>query len=152
MTMHQAIAPFQCCFLLLLVSVPLGRRAGAQIIPDETLGPESSEVVPNGVTVEEAEADLIRGGALRQENLFHSFEQFSIGEGQRVYFDNPAGVERVFSRVTGDLPSDIWGTLGSLGDADVFFLNPNGVVFGPNARLDIGGSFVVSTTDSLAFA
>lgn len=58
----------------------------------------------------------------------------------------------MFSRVTGALPSDILGTLGSLGDADLFFLNPNGIVFGPNARLDVGGSFVASTGASFAFA
>ena len=69
-----------------------------------------------------------------------------------MYFANPADVERIFSRVTGDLPSDIFGTLGVNGGADLYLLNPNGIVFGPNARLDVGGSFVVSTANSFAFA
>jgi len=129
-----------------------GDRATAQVIPDGTLGPESSQVVINGVTVEDAAADLIRAGARRGENLFHSFDQFSIGEGQRVYFENLAGIERVISRVTGNLQSDIFGTLGSLGSADVYLLNPNGIVFGPNARLDVGGSFIASTADAFEFA
>ena len=61
-------------------------------------------------------------------------------------------MQRVFSRVTGDLPSEILGTLGSTGTADLYFLNPNGIVFGPNARLDVGGSFVASTADAFEFA
>ena len=95
---------------------------------------------------------MIRSGAQRGDNLFHSFEQFSINEGQRVYFNNPAGVERIFSRVTGQLPSYVFGTLGVNGSADLFLLNPNGILFGPNARLDVAGSFTASTADSFAFA
>ena len=68
-----------------------------------------------------------------------------------MYFAHPANVERIFSRVTGDLPSDIFGTLGVNGGADLYLLNPNGIVFGPNARLDVGGSFVASTADSFVF-
>ncbi|MGF1538382.1 MAG: filamentous hemagglutinin N-terminal domain-containing protein [Elainellaceae cyanobacterium] len=143
---------FRWCLALLAVRALLGGGAAAQVIPDGTLGAESSQLVINGVTVDEAAADLIRAGARRGENLFHSFEQFSIGEGQRVYFEDPSGVARVFSRVTGEVRSDIFGTLGSLGGADLFLLNPNGIVFGPNARLDVGGSFVASTADAFAFA
>ncbi|MGF1538386.1 MAG: filamentous hemagglutinin N-terminal domain-containing protein, partial [Elainellaceae cyanobacterium] len=145
------ISYFRWCLALLAVGTLLGDRATAQVIPDGTLGAESSQLVINGVTVDEAAADLIRAGARRGENLFHSFEQFSIGEGQRVYFENPSGVSRIFSRVTGEVRSDILGTLGSLGGADLFLLNPNGIVFGPNARLDVGGSFVASTADAFAF-
>ncbi len=130
---------------------PVGDRVGAQVIPDRTLGAESSQLLIDGVTVDEAAADLIRAGARRGENVFHSFERFSVGAGQRVYFENPAGVTRVFSRVTGDVSSDIFGTLGSLGNADVFLLNPNGIVFGPNAQLDIAGSFTASTGDRFTF-
>ncbi|MEO0540003.1 MAG: filamentous hemagglutinin N-terminal domain-containing protein [Cyanobacteria bacterium P01_A01_bin.105] len=143
-----AIAPLKLpCLTLLGLSVALQGRANAQIIPDGTLGPESSQLIDIS-----AVEQLIRGGALRDENLFHSFEQFSIGEGGQVTFDNPAAVQRVFSRVTGDLPSEISGTLSSTGTADVYFLNPNGIVFGPDARLDVGGSCVASTADAFEFA
>ncbi|MEM8805146.1 MAG: filamentous hemagglutinin N-terminal domain-containing protein [Cyanobacteria bacterium P01_G01_bin.38] len=135
------------CLTLLALGVALQGRAIAQVIPDGTLGVESSQLFDVS-----AVEQLIRGGALRDENLFHSFEQFSIGDGGRVTFDNPAAVQRVFSRVTGDLPSEIFGTLGSTGTADVYFLNPNGIIFGPNARLNVGGSFVVSTADAFEFA
>ena len=118
----------------------------AQITPDATLGAESSRLQSNGVT------DHLNGGAVRGANLFHSFEEFNVGQGRQVYFINPDGIEHIFSRVTGQSRSDILGTLGVSGPADLFLLNPNGVVFGPNARLDVNGSFLVSTGDRIRFS
>ena len=137
--------------VLFLSVVSRDNRANAQIIPDRTLGTEQSQLLLDGTSIDGAVADLIRAGARRGANLFHSFEQFSIREGQRVYFDSPAGIERILSRVTGNTRSDIAGTLGSLGTADVFFINPNGIIFGPNARLHVGGSFFTSTADAIQF-
>ncbi|MBE9070193.1 filamentous hemagglutinin N-terminal domain-containing protein [Leptolyngbya cf. ectocarpi LEGE 11479] len=84
--------------------------------------------------------------------MFHSFERFNIDAGHQVYFANPTDVVRIFSRVTGAQPSDILGTLGVNGSADLFLLNPNGIMFGPNAQLDVAGSFTASTADSVVFA
>jgi filamentous hemagglutinin family protein len=125
--------------------------ARAQVISDTTLDRENSRVVQD-VMVRGQVADLIEGGATRGSNLFHSFAEFNVGESQRVYFANPTGVENILSRVTGSNGSDIMGTLGVDGGANLFFLNPNGIVFGPNAQLDISGSFLASTADSFAFA
>jgi filamentous hemagglutinin family protein len=122
----------------------------AQIIPDGTLGAEGSLVTPD-VNINGDLADRIDGGATRGANLFHSFEQFNIGDGQRVYFANPAAIENIFSRVTGTDPSDILGTLGVNGGANLFLLNPNGIIFGENAALDVRGSFVGSTASSIQF-
>ena len=122
----------------------------AQIIPDSSLGPESSVVTPDA-TVQGAPADLIEGGAVRGENLFHSFEDFNVNAGQRVYFANPLDIENILSRVTGSNLSNIEGLLGVDGGANLFLLNPNGVIFGPNAQLDISGSFMTSTVNGLAF-
>ncbi|BAY79270.1 filamentous hemagglutinin outer membrane protein (plasmid) [Nostoc linckia NIES-25] len=122
----------------------------AQIEADGTLGSESSILI-QGVEVKGAIGNRIDGGAIRGANLFHSFSEFSIGDGQRVYFSNPIGIENILTRVTGNNPSNILGTLGILGNANLFFINPNGILFGRNARLDIGGSFLVSTADSLVF-
>ena len=122
----------------------------AQIVPDRTLGNESSAIAPN-VEVKGLPAQLIEGGAARGSNLFHSFAEFNVGELQRVYFANPAGIENILSRVTGSNVSNILGTLGVDGIANLFFLNPNGIIFGENARLDVAGSFVGSTANSFVF-
>lgn len=131
-------------------SAVFGNRAFAQITPDATLGAKRSLInsgVSNGLP-----RDQIEGGAIRGINLFHSFYQFNVGEGQSVYFHNPAGIENIISRVTGGSPSDIRGTLGvSGGTANLFLLNPSGIIFEPNARLDVGGSFVATTANAIQF-
>ncbi len=121
----------------------------AQITPDATLGDEGS-LVTSDVELQGDLADLIEGGARRGSNLFHSFVEFNVGEGQRVYFASPESVESILSRVTGGNPSNIFGTLGVDGSADLFLLNPNGVVFGENASLDISGSFYVTTAEAIS--
>jgi filamentous hemagglutinin family protein len=83
--------------------------------------------------------------------LFHSFGEFNIGEGRGAYFGNPSGITNIFSRVTGGNPSNILGTLGVLGNANLFLINPKGIVFGPQARLDVRGSFLAATADSIVF-
>ncbi|WP_158517580.1 filamentous hemagglutinin N-terminal domain-containing protein [Moorena producens] len=122
----------------------------AEMTPDGSLGNEGSRVTPN-VQVKGSLADLIEGGATRGENLFHSFAEFNVGELQRVYFANPSGIQRILTRVTGSNLSNIQGTLGVDGAANLFLLNPNGIVFGAKARLDVAGSFFASTANSLVF-
>jgi filamentous hemagglutinin family protein len=127
-----------------------GDFAKAQITPDSTLGAESSMLTPN-VSIDGLPADRVDGGAIRGTSLFHSFQQFNVENGQRVFFANPAGIENIFSRVTGTNPSTILGTLGINGGANLFLLNPNGIIFSPNARLDLRGSFLASTAKSIKF-
>ena len=122
----------------------------AQITPDNTLGNERSRVNRN-VQVRGGNADRIEGGTTRGHNLFHSFSEFNVNEGQQVYFANPSGIENILSRVTGRDVSDIMGTLGVDGTANLFLLNPNGIIFGPNARLDVSGSFTASTANGFTF-
>jgi filamentous hemagglutinin family protein len=126
----------------------------AQLVPDATLGAESSTVAPFSPTI-----DVIRGGALRGINLFHSFRDFNIGVGRDAYFLFPsAAIQNVFARVTGTNRSDIAGNLGvrnSIGGAilpstaNLFLINPNGIVFGAGATLDVGGSFVATTANAI---
>jgi filamentous hemagglutinin family protein len=122
----------------------------AQITPDTTLGAESSIVTPDAI-VGGNPADLIEGGALRGSNVFHSFIDFNVAESQRVYFANPNGINNIVSRVTGGNVSNIFGTLGVDGAANLFLLNPNGILFGPNAQLDVAGSFSASTGDRFSY-
>ncbi|MCY7383521.1 MAG: filamentous hemagglutinin N-terminal domain-containing protein, partial [Microcoleus sp. CAN_BIN18] len=123
--------------------------ARAQIIPDSSLGAESSRIVPDNIN--NLPSDRITGGATRGSNLFHSFREFNIKEGQGAYFENPNGVSNIFTRVTGGNPSNILGTLGVLGNGNLFLINPKGIVFGPKARLDLRGSFIGTTADSIVF-
>ncbi|HEY9851567.1 MAG TPA: filamentous hemagglutinin N-terminal domain-containing protein [Leptolyngbyaceae cyanobacterium] len=124
--------------------------AEAQIVPDGTLGNENSRVVPN-LEINGVNSDRIDGGAIRGANIFHSFQEFNINQGRGAYFTNPEGIIHIFSRVTGSQPSNILGRLGVLGNANLFLINPNGIVFGPNARLDLRGSFLASSADRIAF-
>ena len=72
---------------------------------------------------------------------------------ESVIFNSSADINHIFSRVTGDVASVIDGTLGILdgAGADLFFLNPNGIIFGRNAQLDVNGSFIASTADAIEF-
>ena len=126
------------------------KSVNAQITPDASLGTETSIVTPN-VEIKGSPAERIDGGATRGTNLFHSFSEFNVRESQRVYFNNPAGIENILTRITGGKVSNILGTLGVDGGANLFFINPGGIVFGENSRLDLGGSFVGSTANSFVF-
>lgn len=127
-------------------------QAQSQIVPDNTLGAESSTVTP---AASDSTVDNIQGGAIRETNLFHSFQEFNVGEGRSAYFLSPnTNIQNIFARVTGGNPSEILGTLGTRGGSspNLFLINPNAIIFGQNASLNVGGSFVASTASSLKFA
>ncbi|MGF1538321.1 MAG: filamentous hemagglutinin N-terminal domain-containing protein, partial [Elainellaceae cyanobacterium] len=111
----------------------------------------STQVNPGNLTNGQAVDALIRGGDARGQNLFHRFRQFDIPAGSEAYFANPAGIENILGRVNNPMgtPSQILGTLGVDGPANLFLLDSNGILFGENARLDVQGSFFASTADDV---
>jgi filamentous hemagglutinin family protein len=99
----------------------------------------------------------IVGGTQAGANLLHSFSQFSVETGWSAIFELPEGTDiaNVISRVTGANVSNIDGTLkinNSVSVVNLFLINPNGIVFGKNAQLDLRGSFIASTAQSLKFS
>ncbi|MEH2078845.1 MAG: filamentous hemagglutinin N-terminal domain-containing protein [Nostoc sp.] len=138
-----------CLSVSLLTSESQAQQSN--IVPDNTLGAESSQVIGNfqGQPIE-----VITGGAIRQINLFHSFQEFNISEGRGAYFLSPsADIQNILARVTGNNPSEILGRLGTSGTSspNLFLINPNGIMFGKNASLDVQGSFVGTTANAVQF-
>ncbi|MEL6927919.1 MAG: S-layer family protein [Cyanobacteria bacterium J06600_6] len=126
--------------------------AWSQIIPDGSLKGENSLVTPNVFLPEKtAIADYLEGGAVRGKNLFHSFREFNVAAQNSAYFASPPGIDHIFTRITGTNPSQIEGTLGVDGSANLFLLNPHGVLFGTNSQLDLAGSLLVTTGDRYIF-
>lgn len=129
--------------LALFLSLLDASLAFAQVIPDKTV---DSKAISQDNTIQ------IDGGTTKGRNLFHSFQEFSVSTGRTAFFNNQTNIANIISRVTGNSASVIDGTLKTNSKANLFLLNPNGIVFGKNARLDINGSFLGTTAESIQFA
>ncbi|MGL5076483.1 MAG: filamentous hemagglutinin N-terminal domain-containing protein, partial [Waterburya sp.] len=116
--------------------------ASAQVTSDGTTG---TIVNANGNNFE------INEGKRSGGNLFHSFGEFSVPSGGEAVFNNPVDVDNILSRVTGGEISNIDGLIEAQGSANLFLINPAGIIFGQGASLAIGGSFYGSTADSILF-
>ncbi|MDR4498988.1 MAG: filamentous hemagglutinin N-terminal domain-containing protein [Candidatus Scalindua sp.] len=136
---------FPLIISVLMIYSSLLNFSHAQISLDGSLGPVGQLTGPDySIT-----SDL---GQIRGSNLFHSFGEFNVLTGESATFSGPNSVANILSRVTGGNQSFIDGLLAStIPGANLYLLNPAGVLFGANASLDVKGSFNVSTADYLRF-
>lgn len=157
--------PISCALLLANLATfalyPTPAFAQSRIEADNTLGNQPSRVIQR---YRDFPVEVITDGAPRGQNLFHSLREFNVDPGRSAYFSVPDDVVRnIVTRVTGGNLSTISGFLGTLRElpnggiataipnVNLFLINPNGIIFGPGARLDIGGSFVGTTANALQF-
>lgn len=125
--------------LLITISYPIS----AQISTDGTI-PTTIQQIGNVFE--------INGGITVNNNLFHSFGQFSVNTNTEAFFNNSATINNIITRVTGDSISNINGIIRSNNNANFILLNPNGINFGSQATLNIGGSFLGTTASRINFA
>ncbi|MEE9412931.1 MAG: filamentous hemagglutinin N-terminal domain-containing protein [Methylococcales bacterium] len=132
----------------LLCVISLISVAGqAEVTFDNSLGqPITADTLSGEIIIPEGRGTLVGS------NLFHSFQDFNINTGESTTFTGQSPVENILGRVTGDNASLIDGLLRTRFDnsnPNLFLMNPNGILFGPYASLDVQGSFHVTTADYL---
>ena len=135
-------------YLACLAALLIYPLAHGGITTDGSMGPATT-LIPTGPTGQDytIPADL---GQQKGTNLFHSFRDFNVNTGERATFTGPSDTANIIGRVTGGSSSWIDGLLAcSITGANIWLLNPFGILFGPNASLDVKGSFHASTADYL---
>jgi filamentous hemagglutinin family protein len=146
----QGKPPYAKLWLVMAVGLLLPFSIGAQIRTDGSLGQVGQSLAGPSFQIPQS-LGKVAGG-----NLFHSFETFNLAAGEVASFSTTsAGLSNVISRVTGGTASQINGLIRltpASGTPAFFFINPAGVTFGDGAKVDVPGSFHVSTANSVNFA
>jgi len=122
------------------------------------IAPDAGKLSLGTQVMQAGNVHTIDGGTRAGNNLFHSFSRFDLGQGDFARWAHSAGdptsVQNVVNRVTGGDPSRIFGTIDStaLPNADFFFINPAGIVFGEGAQVNVPAAAYFSTAHELRFA
>ena len=139
-----------CAFLLIITFIPMSPAVGdAQVATDITPSGLNTQVNQVG------NSSAITGGTRpgNGPNLFHSFGNFSVGGGDLANFLNDTGLQtsNILGRVTGGNISNIDGAIQTtgFGSANLFLMNPSGIILGPGASLNVGGSVSFTTAQYL---
>jgi filamentous hemagglutinin family protein len=142
-------------YLLYLSSSFIISYTALSIPAEAQIASDNSMSSPTQVNRQSDKLSEITGGTQAGINLFHSFAEFSVGEENTARFiNNNSDIQNIISRVTGTSASEIFGKIGAGGAApnfNLFLLNPNGIIFGPNASLDLKGSFIATTANAVQF-
>lgn len=138
-----------------LSTLTIGFLSSALVLP--AIAQVTSDGTTNTIVNQSSNNFTIFNGIEKGNNLFHSFSNFSVPTGGSARFDliNTPNITTIFSRVTGGNVSNIDGlisTLNSNNAVSLFLMNPAGIIFGANAELNIGGSFIGTTANSIKFA
>jgi filamentous hemagglutinin family protein len=129
------------CLLALFSPLSLSVQVQAQVTPaNDGTG-----------TIVEQRTGNITGGQTTGTNLFHSFQQFDVISGQTANFVPDAGITNILGRVGGNAPSVVNGTIQVTGNANLYLMNPAGLIFGQGAVLNVPGSFVGTTANAIGF-
>lgn len=138
-----------CIYLLfsIISSIFYTQRSYSQVVPSS-----STNSIINIQSNNNGTTSRIKGGIKSGRNLFHRFNQFDTNNNNKVVFENPSSISNIIANIQSDKISKINSIIGVDGTANLFLLNKNGFIFGPNSALQIQGSFIVSTANSLNFS
>ena len=134
---------FRISSIALLLACTIAPPTLAQIVPAQ-----NTIVTPQGNTFNITGGNTSSNG----KNVFQVFDRLNLTAGQTANFQTQSTIRNILTRITGNEPSRIDGLLKISGsNANLYLLNPSGILFGPNARLDLNGNFVGSTATGIKF-
>ena len=134
--------------LLLVQPFVMGSAASAQsIVPTQGIGSLGTQVAPD---VANAQQLNITGGTQAAANLYHSFQQFGLTQGQIANFMSNPNIQNILARVSGGNASVINGLVQVTGgNANLYLLNPAGIIFGANSSLNVPAAFTATTASGI---
>ena len=145
--MRFAPSKIKVLFATVVLSGTIGvNQLQAQIVPNP--GDTGTIVTPVGNRFD------IGGGKFSGDNtnLFHGLSQFGLTQGQIANFLSNPSTQNILVRVTGGNASRLDGLIQVSGsNANLFLMNPAGIVFGASASLNVPGAFAATTANGIGF-